>query len=77
MALQTVWIPAETGLPKIDSKMPSAPSKTIPQRMEESLADGLLVPSMDAKEQRKLAKKSLKETSGAKWYHYVLAICMC
>jgi hypothetical protein len=36
-------------------------------RGEKDLEDGLLVPSLDPRKLRKLAKKAAKDTAGSKW----------
>lgn len=69
--LKIVWTP-ETGLPKIQSTGSSSGvlAKYKPQDVlqEKNLVDGLYVPPLDPKKQRKLARKNVKETAGAKWY---------
>ncbi|XP_024379873.1 rRNA-processing protein fcf2 [Physcomitrium patens] len=70
--LKIVWTP-ETGLPKIQSTGSSSGvlAKYKPQDVlqEKNLVDGLYVPPLDPKKQRKLARKNVKETAGAKWFN--------
>ena len=69
--LNIVWAP-ETGLPAIlPTKADSGVlAKYKPQDVlqEKNLVDGLYVPPLDPKKQRKLAMKNVKPTNGANWY---------
>ncbi|KAH8969289.1 hypothetical protein BDL97_02G025700 [Sphagnum fallax] len=79
-AMHIRWAP-KTGLPMIDSKgvadsSGQRTSKGVSEksldrsvwRGEKDLEDGLLVPSLDPRKLRKLAKKAAKDTAGSKWF---------
>jgi hypothetical protein len=72
--LSIVWTP-ETGLPQIQTKKSEfgVLAKYKPQDVlqEKNLVDGLYVPPLDQKKQRKLAMKSVKDTAGGNWYDWV------
>lgn len=82
-ALNVSWKP-DTGLPFVGGASGSSASSTAgrssqkaaattssslwQREKEEGLVDGLLVPPVDPRKQKKLAKKNVKETAGSKWF---------
>jgi len=70
--LNFVWAP-ETGLPKIQGAKSEfgVLAKYKPQDVLQvnNLVDGLYVPPLDEKKQRKLAQKNVKESAGKSWFN--------
>lgn len=72
--LNIVWAP-ETGLPTIQTRKSEfgvlAKYKLQDVLQVKNLVDGLYVPPLDQKKQRKPALKDVKETKGPNWYDWV------